>query len=64
MNYYDFDSLTFLTRQRHEQRLHEATAERLARELRATPETRRWLRLRISPASGLRRRAHSWRLQI
>ena len=46
MHPYDLDSLRLLTRQRHQQRLREADAERLARESRSTWRRRRRLRLR------------------
>jgi hypothetical protein len=48
MHPYDTDSLRVITRQRHEQRLREADAERLTRESRATRCQRRRLRLRAS----------------
>ena len=50
MHPYDLDSLRLLTRQRHQQRLREADAERLARESRATRRRRRRLRLRAGLA--------------
>jgi PhnB protein len=53
MNDHDLDSLRLLTCQRHEQRLREAGAERLARGLRRTPQRRRRLRMRIDPANGV-----------
>ncbi len=40
MNYYDPDTLRLLTRERHEQRLREANAERIARELRGRNQKR------------------------
>ena len=46
MHPYDPDSLLLLTRERHELRLREADAERLARASRATRRHRRRLRLR------------------
>ena len=49
MHPYDLDSLRLLTRQRHHQRLREADAERLAREIRAA-RRRRWLWLRAGLA--------------
>ena len=52
MHPYDLDSLRLLTRERHEQRLREADAERLARESRATPRYR--LRLRLRAGFALR----------
>ena len=51
MNSYDLDLLRLLTRERHEQRLREADAERLAREIRATGQRRR-LRWTVSLALG------------
>jgi hypothetical protein len=47
MTDYDLNSLCLLTQQRHEQRLREAGAERLARALRHTPQRRWWLLVRI-----------------
>jgi hypothetical protein len=57
MHTHDLDSLRLLARQRHEQRLREAGAERLAREIRIT-RRRRGLRCRIdfAGAGRLRRR--------
>ena len=49
MNGYDLGSLRLLTCHKHEQRLREAGAERLARELRGTSPRRGWRRLRVSP---------------
>jgi hypothetical protein len=46
MHPYDIDSLRLLTRERHEQRLREADAERLARASRATRRHHHRLRLR------------------
>ncbi len=53
MHPYDPDSLRLLTRERHEQRLREADAERLAREIRDTRRHRRWLRLRLRAGLAL-----------
>jgi len=56
----DLDSLRLLTRERHEQRLREADAERLARASRTTRRHRRLRRLR----AGLALRAnHVMRLR-
>jgi hypothetical protein len=56
MNSYDIDSLRLLTRQRHEQRLREADAERLVRRLRAIRRRRRlrWIRLPLGARHRLR----------
>ena len=50
MNHYDLDSLRLVTRQEHDQRLREADAERLIRDLRGTGRRRRRLRLIITLA--------------
>ena len=48
MNYYDPATLRLLTREHQEQRLREANAERLARELRGSaPPHGRWPHLHI-----------------
>ena len=47
MNYYDPDTLRLLTREHHEQRLREANAERLARELRGRHQKRHLPRLNM-----------------
>ena len=60
MHPYDLDSLRLLTRERHDQRLREAEAERLVRESRATRRHRRRLRLRAGLAL---RTSHSLRLR-
>jgi hypothetical protein len=47
VNSYDLDSVSLLSRERHEQRVQEAEAERLARELRQSTRRRRRLRLSV-----------------
>jgi hypothetical protein len=63
VNYYDLDSLRLLARQHHDLRLREADAERLARELRGTPQRRPRLRLTVSLALGARHRLRPRRLE-
>ena len=53
MDYYNLDSLRLLARDRHEQRLREGDAERLARNIRRTTPRRR-LRLILRPSTGQR----------
>jgi hypothetical protein len=62
VNDYDLDSLRLLARQKHEQRLREAGAERLARVLRGTWQRRR-LRWQTNPAGDVSRGAHPRRLE-
>jgi hypothetical protein len=63
MNSYDLDSLRFLARHEHEQRLREAAAERLAREVRGTGRRRRRLRVAVTLALGARQRLRPRRLE-
>lgn len=63
MNSYDLDSLRLLTRQHHDQRLREANAERLARELRGTRPRLRRLRLTVSLALASSHRLRPRRLE-
>lgn len=63
MDSYGLDSLPQLASEHHERRLHEADAERLARELRATSRTRRrLLRFTIRLPLKARQRAGQPRL--
>jgi hypothetical protein len=57
VNYHTSDSLRLLTRERLEQRVQEADAERLAREIRGTARHRRRPRLSVALALGASRRA-------
>ena len=50
VNYYDSDSLRLVTRERLDQRIREADAERLAREIRGTERKSRRRRLTIGLA--------------
>ena len=63
MNDYDLDSLRLILRQKHEQRLGEAGAERLACVLRGTSKRLGRLRLQASPAGDVSRSAHPRRLE-
>jgi hypothetical protein len=63
MSHYDLDSLRLLARERHEQRLREADAERLARELRATAQPRRRLRVPVNLVVGAGQRLRPRRLE-
>ncbi len=57
MNYHDLNSLRLLTREHHNQRLREADAERLLREMRGTPHKRPRPRLTACVSLKPRRRA-------
>lgn len=48
MNHYDTETLRLLSREHHSQRLREANAERLARDLRRTRQPHRRPRLTIA----------------
>ncbi len=63
MHRYDIDSLRAVAGERHEQRLREADAERLARALRATGQRRRRLRLPAGLALGANRLLRLRRLE-
>jgi len=63
VNSYDLDSLRLLSRQHHDQRLREANAERLARQLRGTRPRLRRLRLSVSLAPGASHRLRPRRLE-
>jgi hypothetical protein len=62
VNSYDLDSLKLLARERHQQRLREAEAERLTREIRAAGQRRR-LRWTVSLALGASRLLRQRRLE-
>jgi hypothetical protein len=57
VNCHDIDSLRRLTREHHDQRVRQADAERLRRELRGKRQSRPWLLLTIGGSLTPRRRA-------
>jgi hypothetical protein len=60
---HNLDSLRLLTRERHQQRLREADAERLAREIGGTARRRRRLRLTVNLALGADKRVRAQQLE-
>jgi hypothetical protein len=54
----DLDTFRFLTRERSQRLMHEAQAERLAKQARGAPQPSRRRRLHLPFAAGLARSAH------
>jgi hypothetical protein len=63
VDYYDLDSLRLLARERHELRIREGDAERLARQIRGRPPRRPRLRLPLDFSLKPRQRAGQARLE-
>lgn len=63
MDCYNLDSLRLLARERHQQRLREADAERLKREIGSTARRRRRLRLTLDLALGADKRVRAQQLE-